>query len=612
MNEEFAIKLKTVLDNSSIAQVKEQLKELGKEVSESINIPKPNATQMFDTSGLEEELSNATEHYWEIQQILAKIGDLQTTLSASDALGLSSQEIIDINTEIEKLYAKLKRLSKGDTGFASVSKTTIQITNNLGKAVKQIARMGLTLLGVRGIYGSIRKAMTSYLSQNEELQNKLNSAWYALGSLFAPVLDWLINKFSYMVSLVDALAKSLGFAGVNMSKYGKAGSKASKQLAGFDEINNMNTQSGGGGAGSELQPVSEEALNKFRTILAIVGAIGAGILAWKVADGINNIFKAFGKDGLDPVQIAGIGVAVGGVILAISSLINYLNDPSWANFGLIITGIGVALTGVGMIIGSTPLIVAGVVTAVLGLLSMFWPQISAGIDWIIEYIDSNLEGLREWLTWFMGDVGTLIGGFTTMAWDVVKGLISGIQTLLDGLFRGARQILDGIIQIFRGDFKGGITNVLQGLLTIAKGVLNGGISVVNGFLSAISRGINYMIDMINSISIDVPSWVPLLGGKHFGFNIGHVGSWQIPTLDVGTNYVPNDMLAQIHEGEAVVPKAFNESRFENSEETNDLLRQLIDVVDSKEFRTYISQNEIGKSAVKYINSQQRIMGGSIL
>ena len=31
----------------------------------------------------------------------------------------------------------------------------------------------------------------------------------------------------------------------------------------------------------------------------------------------------------------------------------------------------------------------------------------------------------------------------------------------------------------------------------------------------------------------------------------------LPSYDIGTNYVPRDMLAQIHEGEAIVPKAFN-------------------------------------------------------
>lgn len=32
---------------------------------------------------------------------------------------------------------------------------------------------------------------------------------------------------------------------------------------------------------------------------------------------------------------------------------------------------------------------------------------------------------------------------------------------------------------------------------------------------------------------------------------------QVPSYDVGTNYVPQDMLAMVHEGEAIVPRAFN-------------------------------------------------------
>ena len=38
---------------------------------------------------------------------------------------------------------------------------------------------------------------------------------------------------------------------------------------------------------------------------------------------------------------------------------------------------------------------------------------------------------------------------------------------------------------------------------------------------------------------------------------GVYASTAIPKFAVGTNYVPRDMLAQIHEGEAIVPKAYN-------------------------------------------------------
>ena len=40
-------------------------------------------------------------------------------------------------------------------------------------------------------------------------------------------------------------------------------------------------------------------------------------------------------------------------------------------------------------------------------------------------------------------------------------------------------------------------------------------------------------------------------------NLRAGGANNIPRFAVGTNYVPRDMLAQIHEGEAIVPKAYN-------------------------------------------------------
>lgn len=50
----------------------------------------------------------------------------------------------------------------------------------------------------------------------------------------------------------------------------------------------------------------------------------------------------------------------------------------------------------------------------------------------------------------------------------------------------------------------------------------------------------------------------------------------IPAYDVGTSYVPNDQLAMIHKGEAIIPKKFNNQQYFNSnnEETNMLLLDL--------------------------------------
>jgi len=41
--------------------------------------------------------------------------------------------------------------------------------------------------------------------------------------------------------------------------------------------------------------------------------------------------------------------------------------------------------------------------------------------------------------------------------------------------------------------------------------------------------------------------------------ISRYGKWSMPSFDVGTNYVPNDMIANIHKGERIIPAADNAS-----------------------------------------------------
>ena len=95
---------------------------------------------------------------------------------------------------------------------------------------------------------------------------------------------------------------------------------------------------------------------------------------------------------------------------------------------------------------------------------------------------------------------------------------------------------EGTETIFNG-IRDTITNVFTTIGEIIKEPINAIVDAMNG-----------VIDGINSLT--VPDWVPGIGGKHTNFP-------HIPRLAIGTNYVPEDMLAVIHEGEAIVPKKFN-------------------------------------------------------
>ncbi len=66
-----------------------------------------------------------------------------------------------------------------------------------------------------------------------------------------------------------------------------------------------------------------------------------------------------------------------------------------------------------------------------------------------------------------------------------------------------------------------------------KGVANAIIGFVNGMVSAVVSGVNAVIRALNSIKVDVPDWVPGIGGKSFGFALSEITAPQIPMLAKG-------------------------------------------------------------------------------
>lgn len=93
---------------------------------------------------------------------------------------------------------------------------------------------------------------------------------------------------------------------------------------------------------------------------------------------------------------------------------------------------------------------------------------------------------------------------------------------------------------------------MDGLGTIIKAPLNAVIGLINATISG-----------INDLSLDIPNWVPKIGGQKFGINIP-----KIPFLRVGIANVPYDnYLAYLHQGERVLTKEenkqYNKDRFDN-------------------------------------------------
>ena len=464
----------------------------------------------------------------EIRYVESQLEEIEHKLKQAD-MSLEVGDTMKLEAQYSKLSKQLDRLQKkqadlNKTDLSNVQKSIDNIGKSTSNTIKNVARWALGIFAIESAYGFVRQAMSSVSQYNEQISTDVEYIRYALGSMLQPIIEGLIQLAFRLLTYVNYIAQA--WFGVNLfanastksfEKNNKAlgnsvksAEELNKQIAGFDEMNVLNDTSSksGGGAGADaislpsmdLSQLQGEVPEWVKWIAENKDIVIAGLLG--IAGGLVAI-----NLGLTAIQGIGVGIALAGIIIAIQSLIKFLQDPTFENFTNIIIGIGTAIIGVGIIISSFPLIITGVIAIIVATIVKNYDYIMGLFNKLINWFETDFIGALHYL---FGPVGDILAQPFIFA-------VNAMKSAFEGLFGGIKKIVTGIIQIFKGDFKNGIMNVFGGLKDILLAPFN-----------ALVSGINSLIRGVNRIRFDVPDWVPGFGGKKFGFNIP-----QIPRLAVG-------------------------------------------------------------------------------
>lgn len=210
---------------------------------------------------------------------------------------------------------------------------------------------------------------------------------------------------------------------------------------------------------------------------------------------------------------------------------------------------------VSSVIGTVIDVLSGVIDFIAGVFTGDWDRAWDGIKSIFEGIWDGIKGIVLGIWNFIKSV------FTSIL-DSFVGSIKSLLTAIAGFFGDAK---DKVLNVFRG-LKEKIVSILTTLSNAVKKPVNAIIGAINKMISGVCSGINAVIRALNKLHFDIPSWVPLLGGKSFGFNIREVSAPQIPLLATGAVIPPNAPFAAI----------LGDQRHGNNIETPEaLLRQVV-------------------------------------
>lgn len=171
------------------------------------------------------------------------------------------------------------------------------------------------------------------------------------------------------------------------------------------------------------------------------------------------------------------------------------------------------------------------------------------VDNILEAVGLVMEFLMElWnnvlqplINWLMSSLFPQVIGYMQKTYNKFHGIITHITDAINGLVDVVKGIINILIGIVDGDWQrvwDGFGEVIDGTVKAIKGILNSLITMVEGVANAVVGIINTMIRAFNSLSFDIPDWVPSIGGNHYGFNLKEISEVKFPRLATGTVVPP--------------------------------------------------------------------------
>lgn len=215
----------------------------------------------------------------------------------------------------------------------------------------------------------------------------------------------------------------------------------------------------------------------------------------------------------------------------------------------ILRGLWNGITGaIGWLIGNVKNFFLSIISAVKALFGINSPStVFADIGKnLILGLFNGISGLWSMVTSFFTGALSGLQSFFSNAWANILGAFNSFQsslaqsfpvlaTIIQGpidtikiILEGLKGVLDGIIQFITGVFTGNWSQAWEGVKSIFGNIFDSLAALVKQPINAVISIINKAISGINGLKLDIPDWVPVLGGKTFGLNIP-----EIPQLAVG-------------------------------------------------------------------------------
>lgn len=172
-----------------------------------------------------------------------------------------------------------------------------------------------------------------------------------------------------------------------------------------------------------------------------------------------------------------------------------------------------------------------IITPFLETISWLWDKHLKGmIQNIGEFIAELIDGALKIYNKFIQPIVKWLLEVLSPAWSflttTVIGLLGSMFGFISDIVSSIMRVLTGLIKFITGVFTGDWKKAWEGVKDIFKGIFDMLKSIITTPINYIIDVLNGLIAGLNKIKFDVPDWVPVIGGKKFGFDIPKIQKFE--------------------------------------------------------------------------------------
>ena len=167
-----------------------------------------------------------------------------------------------------------------------------------------------------------------------------------------------------------------------------------------------------------------------------------------------------------------------------------------------------------------------ILNALTPILNMVISLLQPILNLIISLVEPILNLIMTAITPLIDIFATLISTILQPIMPILNAVANIITSVLGAAIQTIQPIIQSLISIFQGlidfitgVFSGNWSQAWNGVVQVFGGLWDGLVAIVKAPINAVIGLINKAIGALNSISVTIPDWVPIVGGNTFGIDI---------------------------------------------------------------------------------------------